>query len=534
MYNKFSKTRQLTWFYLKKDWLFLTIWLILVGGLNLVIAAIYNPIYGTSAQVQSIVVTLKTPAMVAMFGRLPALPSYTTFDIAVGEMLLFTIIMMVIMNLQLVTKNTRAEEEKGVNELLRSLAVGKFAQPLAVLIEAVLVNAAIALTGLSYIVLNGAQWRAVALFAVGLFSSGLLFIGVGLITAQIARQARLATALGYLVFGFMYFLRMVTDTVNDRLTWLSPLGWVEKSQIGATNNWLPVMLLLGLSLCMIGAGFWVLGMRDLGAGLVSVSDGPATAPKALRGWVSLQVRLERTSFVIWLLGLGTLGISYGAIFHQIKQLATDNAVLKNLLGATKIAQIGDHIVLVFMHTILIMPLTVASIAGLIAIGRFKSDLEKGIIDLISAHAISRLRLYMSYIGSGIIMTLGAWGIAIYSMFLAQHIVMPQPIPLTKFNDVAINDIPVLLMFIGLAATLMGWLPKWYRVIYVVLGANFYVLYLGKMLKMPEQLIQAMPSSWVAQVPTTTVAWWPWFGLMLVAMVLILVGYFGYRQGDLHS
>jgi len=43
--------------------------------------------------------------------------------------------MMVVMNFQLVIKNTRAEEEKGVNELLRSLAVGKFAQPVAVLIE---------------------------------------------------------------------------------------------------------------------------------------------------------------------------------------------------------------------------------------------------------------------------------------------------------------------------------------------------------------------------------------------------------------
>lgn len=228
MKNNFAKTGQLTWFYLKKDWLVLTLWLVIVGGLNLVIAAIYNQIYGTPAQVQSIVTTLKTPAMVALFGLLPSLHAYTTFDIAVGEMLLFTIMMMVVMNLQLVIKNTRAEEEKGVNELLRSMAVGKFAQPTAVLIEVTLINVAIALTGLSYQVLHGATWPATLLFSAGLLSSGLLFVGIGLLTAQLARQARLATAMGYLVFGVMFVVRMITDTVKPALTWLSPLGWVEK------------------------------------------------------------------------------------------------------------------------------------------------------------------------------------------------------------------------------------------------------------------------------------------------------------------
>lgn len=77
MNNKLAKTTQLTWFYLKKDWLILTLWFVIVGGLNLVIAAIYNQIYETPAQVQSIVTTLKTPAMIALFGLLPPLKTYT-------------------------------------------------------------------------------------------------------------------------------------------------------------------------------------------------------------------------------------------------------------------------------------------------------------------------------------------------------------------------------------------------------------------------------------------------------------------------
>ncbi|GHC26129.1 hypothetical protein [Leuconostoc lactis] len=254
----------------------------------------------------------------------------------------------------------------------------------------------------------------------------------------------------------------------------------------------------------------------------------------MRGWLSLQVRLERTSFVIWLLGLSALGMSYGAIFHQIKQLAADNAVLKNLLGASKMTQLGDQIVLVFMHTILIMPVTVASIAGLIAMGRFKRDLENGTIDLISAHAISRLRLCVGYVGSGVLFTLGAWLVAIYSMFVAQAIVMPTPITIAKFNAVAVNAFPILLFFVGLAAILLGWLPKWYRLVYLVLGLNFYMLYLGKMLKMPAWLIQVMPSSWVAQAPLSAIDWGSWVVVLTLALALIGLGYLGYRQGDLRD
>lgn len=295
-----------------------------------------------------------------------------------------------------------------------------------------------------------------------------------------------------------------------------------------------MILLVCLSLVIIGGSLWLLATRDLGTGLVSISAGPATAPASLRGWLSLQVRLEQTSFVIWLLGLSTLGMSYGAIFHQIKQLVTDNAVLKNLLGTSKMMLLGDQIVLVFMHTILIMPVTVASIAGIIAIGRFKRDLENGTIDLISAHAISRLRLYIGYVGSGVLFTLGAWLAGIYSMFVAQAIVMQTPITIAKFNAVAVNAFPILLFFVGLAAILLGWLPKWYRLVYLVLGLNFYMLYLGKMLKMPEWLIQVMPSSWVAQAPLSAIDWGSWGIVLAIALALIGLGYLGYRQGDLRD
>ncbi len=190
MRNNFPKTGILFRFYLRKDWLLLAIWWLVIGGLNLIVGVIYNRMYGTDQNIRSIARTLQTTAMASMFGSLPSAQKYTTFDIAVGEMLIFTIIMLFIMNIQLVIKNTRGEEDNGVTELIRGLAIGKLAQSSAVLFETVMVTALIAMTGFAYLNLAGATLEAVGLFVSLLFIGGCLASTLSLLVAQIAGSAQ--------------------------------------------------------------------------------------------------------------------------------------------------------------------------------------------------------------------------------------------------------------------------------------------------------------------------------------------------------
>ena len=55
-----------------------------------------------------------------------------------------------------------------------------------------------------------------------------------------------------------------------------------------------------------------------------------------------------------------------------------------------------------------------------------------------------------------------------------------------------------------------------------------------MLKMPEWLIQVMPSSWVAQAPLSAIDWGSWVVVLTLALALIGLGYLGHRQGDLRD
>lgn len=531
MQNHFSQTRALVNFYLRKDWLLLMIWWLVIGGLNIIIGLIYNGMYGSANNIKTIVQTLKTPAMASMFGVLPETQTYTTFDTGVGEMLVFSVIMLFIMNIQLIIKNTRGEEDKGTVELIRGLAVGRVAQISAVLIEAVLVNGLIALAGLTYLNLHGATINAVALFVGLLFAGGLLSVALSLFVAQIAGSARLATGITYFIFAAMYLVRMITDVINPDYTWWSPFGWIEKGAIGHGNDWLPFGILLTTGLIIIAGSVQLAINRDLGTGLINIDHGRRTAPVTLRGWLSLQWYLERTAVITWMFGLFILGASYGSIFNEVKQLVTQNDTLRQLLGSDIIHTLGQKLVLTFLQTVSIMPFSISIVAGLSLIFRAQTDIARGVIDLVIATPLSRTRMFIGYIGGGISLATLGWVTAVYSLYLAQAAVTQTPIAIAKFNELAVNQWPGILLFIGLATFLLGWSPRWRYVTYVILGINFYMMYLGKLLKVPTNVIEMMPSAWIAKVPVQTIAWQPWWLTLLVAIILILAGFMGYRRRD---
>lgn len=88
---------------------------------------------------------MSNPAMIAMLGPAYGLDNYTNGAMFSQMMLLFTIIAVAIMNIFLVTKYTRKEEEEGRSEVIRSLPVGRLSNLSAVMLAGLLINTVIAL-----------------------------------------------------------------------------------------------------------------------------------------------------------------------------------------------------------------------------------------------------------------------------------------------------------------------------------------------------------------------------------------------------
>ena len=79
----------------------------------------------TEQERQAIAETMMNPAMTAMVGQGYGLDNYTIGAMMAHQMLLFTALSVGIMSILLVARHTRADEEDGRIEMIRSLPTGR-------------------------------------------------------------------------------------------------------------------------------------------------------------------------------------------------------------------------------------------------------------------------------------------------------------------------------------------------------------------------------------------------------------------------
>ena len=108
---------------------------------------------------------------------------------------------------------------------------------------------------------------------------GLVALGIGAVAGQVTSTSRGANALGSVVLGVFYVLRMIGDLGDGRLTWASPVGWGQQTQPWGGE---PVVAVGSSSWPLTGVLLAVAARlearRDLGAGLMPDRPGPAGAP----------------------------------------------------------------------------------------------------------------------------------------------------------------------------------------------------------------------------------------------------------------
>jgi len=520
---------------LKRDWTKILIWTLALAGLFTAIAAKFDGIYSTQKAIDSIVVTLKTPAMISLFGAFTAKAPYTTAKIFATEMVVFMAMVMIIMNIMLAVATTRGEEDDGLLELVRAHSVGRLAPLTAGIVELTGLNVVIGLlfgAGLQVAGMPGANTTGNWLIGAGLAAMGWLFGMLTLLIAQLADNAGETTMLSYAIFGIMYIARMGTDVSNPKLTWWIPFGWIEKLSIYQHNDWLPVLwiLLLGMVVAIAAAGLnW---KRDLGAGFLATRQGRPTASPLLRGPLSLLWRNSRTTVIAWLVGSFVLGASYGSIFNTIGDLAKSNPMIKQLLGATALAAANRVIVKNFIAILAIVVVIVALIPAVQTMLKLVSDENKGYLHQLYATATSRWQVWGSYTGFALVEAVLVAFAGFGGMYLTGAVVMSDPIKWLTYWHVLLAYIPAMLVMIAFASFLAGWLPKWRVLAWVWVLYGFFSLYLGALIKLPTWAKKLTPLGFVNKVPLHAIDWSTNWWLLALTVLILVVASLGYRHRDL--
>lgn len=215
------------------------------------------------------------PALSLIFG--PARDLSTTEGFNTWRSLALGGFITALMAVFAVIRASRAQEDSGQAELLASGVMGRSTRLTVAVTMASVASVAVGVVSAVVTGLCGSNWADAALLSSTFTVTGLMFAAVAAVTAQLGSDARTASTLAVAVLGGLFVLRGYLDGMDfgDWVSWLTPLGWMERTQPATGNHWWPLVPGLLLVAVLLAAAFALQARRDFGQGALAPRPGPA-------------------------------------------------------------------------------------------------------------------------------------------------------------------------------------------------------------------------------------------------------------------
>ncbi|QOV36765.1 ABC transporter permease [Streptomyces ferrugineus] len=532
--NTLAGTRTLIRFALRRDRIRLPVWILALFLGTLSTAQNYKQLYGDPKDRANVVKTMDSPAGLAMSGPRHYLDDYNFGSMLGHQMLGFMAVLVGLMSVLIITRHTRAEEETGRAELVRSTVVGRHAHLAAALSVAVLANLVLALLlafGLSGAGIEGIGGTGSLLYGLDHAAVGVVFAAVAAITVQITAHTRGASGMALAVIGVAYVLRAAGDSGSSgALSWLSPIGWAQRTYPYVDNAWWPLLLCLAFAGVCATVGFVLSTRRDVGAGLRPEKLGSPAASDALTTPVGFALRLHRGMLVGFGVGLFVMGAMYGSILGDAEDMLKDIDEIQEALDRIGGSSIAES----FASMVMVVITVVAAVYVVMAALRPRSEETAGRAEPLLATGLSRSRWVGSHLatamgGGTLVLLLAGLGFGVSGAASTGDGGL-----LLKLVGAALAYAPALWVTVGVAVVLFGWFPRASAAAWVVPVYAFVVGYLGQILQFPDWMNNLSPFGHVPQLPAAEMSWTPLLVLTLVAAGLVWLGLEGFRRRDLET
>ncbi|WP_026875679.1 ABC transporter permease [Jiangella gansuensis] len=524
-------TATLVRFILRRDRVRLPVW---IGALTLFgVGSIgsFEQTYPTEADRQTAADLTSLPAVTAMVGRIYSRDDYTYGVMAGHQMSVFMALFLGLMSILLFVRHTRAEEEAGRAELIRSSVLGRHAQTTAAFIVVGAANIATGLLialGLASSGADGVTTSGSLLFGAGLAAAGLAFTAVAAVTSQVTEYARGASGMALAVLGGTYVVRAVGDVAECGLSWASPLYWVQATRsYAADQRWWPLLLLIALAVMLAAVAYALSTRRDVGAGLRPARLGSPTASPALSSPLGLAFRLQRAGLVAWSIGLLILAITYGSLVDSIQdmfdQISSMEDMIRDVAGATLIES--------WLVTVLSLTGMIASVQAVLAVLRLRSEETSGRAEPLLATAVSRPRwaashLAMAFGGSTVIMVLVGLGFGVSTAIATDDAAW-----LAQMLAAALVQLPAIWVAAGFAAAVVGLAPRLSPLAWLIPAYAIAVIYIGQILQFPGWTRNLSPFGHVPELPAADFELTSTIVLLAIAAAFTWAGLAGLRRRD---
>ena len=522
----------------RRDRVLLPVWILAIVGGLLGSAAAMVGLYATEADrlayaaisaTNAIARAFDGPIMGTSLGAVTMVEVYAVLAVLIG-----------IMSVQAVVRHTRGDEETGRAELVGSAVVGRHAPLTAALVVTAAANLLLGTAAAAALVAYDLPVVGAVAAGAAMAGVGITFAAVAAVTVQISSSQRGATGLGIAAVGVAFLLRAVGDAFGSVAasgvevesawpSWLSPIGWGHQLRAFAGERWEVLGLYAALVAVLVPVAFWLRSHRDVGAGLVQVRPGPATASPRLCSPLGLAWRLQRWVFLAWLAGLVIVSAVFGSIAEQAEELLATSEELAAMLAAMGEGTIVDLFFAFYMGmlAVIVAGFTVQSLL------RARNEEAAGGAEPIIATGVSRTRWFASHIaiaggGSAVILALAALASA-----LAHAAASGDAGALGPLQQAAFANLPAVLALGGFVIAVAGLIPRWAVPIgWGALVAALIIGQFGDLFELPQALLNLSPFTHPPAVPAQDLVWTPILVLLGVAAALTAVGLAAFRRRDL--
>lgn len=535
MKNKFENTGKLVHFVLRRERFSSTLWIILLSAFSIALAPMLAQIFDAPAR-EALIVTIDNPAMIAMLGPIYGIDNYTSGAMYFNMMIQWVIITAAIMNILLIVRHTRSDEEQGRTNLLRSLPTGRFSNLCAAMITAFLVNLIIAvLTGVGIAVcqVESMDFSSALLYGCSVSAAGFVFAAIAAVFSQLCNSSRGAIGFSISALGFLYLLRGAGDIKNETLSYLSPLGLAQRTEAFVENNWFPIVILFAEAIVITLFAFILNNHRDIQQGLIPEKHGRENARAYLRSPYGLAFRLLRMPFFSWIIGVFIIGAAYGSILGTIDTFVQSSEFYSMMIGANpdfSTAQMFVSMVTSIMALCSVFPV-------LTMILKVQSEEKNGYYLNMLSNPVSKYHYLASYTLVAFVVSILAECATALGIYASAVAVLPNPdtLPLGYLMKANLVYLPALWVILGIAVLLIGLLPKMTHVIWIYFAFSFFVMFMRRLPDfIPEWVAKLTPFGWIPNLPIDEINFVTLGVLTGISVLLAAIGFIAYRRRDISA
>jgi ABC-2 type transport system permease protein len=385
------------------------------------------------------------------------------------------------------------------------------------------------LAALGAIILFGGDPEASILLGLTFTATGWMFAAVAAVTAQLGSDSRTASSMAIGVLGVLFVARGFLYSIEapEWTTWLDPLGWMTETRPATGDVWWPLALAVVLTVIVLAIAFALQARRDFGQGAVTQRPGPARGRD--RSTLRLALRLNRGSLITWSVAFVALGVVFGYFATSIRDVLGSDSAIRQVLAAG--ATTPDALLAAFLTTMLSLVGIIASISGVQAMVKVRTEEMEDRVEPIIATAASRPRYY----ASNVVVALGTSTVCVLVAGALIALLASTADLGISFDEAllqAVVTVPAVWTVVAVAVAVIGARPQVMLAAWAGVLLSFVLTVLGPSFNLWDWILAISPF-W--HIPKVTAADADWIGLILITtatVVLLAVGFAGFRRRDL--